>query len=54
MKSQTDQYATKRMRQKIRKEWRESVVRLAGAWKDLEEAAELRESLGEDIPREAS
>ena len=38
---------------KVASEWPESVVRLAGAWKDLSLVEEGRASLGQDIEREA-
>ena len=40
------------VRQKTAREWPESVVRLAGAWADLETAQKLRKGLGKDVPRE--
>jgi len=40
------------IREKIADEWPESVKNLAGAWKDLPSAEEIREGLGEDIKRE--
>ena len=38
---------------KVASEWPESVVRLAGAWKDLSLAEEDRANLGRDVEREA-
>ena len=37
---------------KVASEWPESVVRLAGAWKDLSLAEGDRASLGQDVERE--
>ncbi len=38
--------------QKIAAEWPDSVVHLAGAWPDLQNAEELRASLPDDVQRE--
>ena len=38
---------------KVASEWPESVVRLAGAWKDLSDVDEDRARLGKDAEREA-
>ena len=38
---------------KVASEWPESVVQLAGAWKDLSLVEEGRASLGQDVEREA-
>jgi hypothetical protein len=38
--------------EKIRDEWPESVIKLAGAWKDLPTAEEIRQTEGADIRRE--
>jgi hypothetical protein len=38
---------------KVASEWPESVVQLAGAWKDLSLAEEDRANLGRDVEREA-
>ena len=38
---------------KVASEWPESIVRLAGAWKDLSLAEEGRANLGQDVEREA-
>ena len=40
------------IRERTAKEWPPSVAALAGAWADLPSAEELRQGLGEDIPRE--
>ena len=37
---------------KVASEWPESIVRLAGAWKDLSLAEEGRANLGQDVERE--
>jgi len=36
----------------VASEWPESIVRLAGAWKDLSLAEEGRANLGQDVERE--
>jgi predicted transcriptional regulator len=38
--------------EKIKNDWPESVVKLAGAWKDLSTAGEIRKTEGADIKRE--
>jgi len=38
---------------KVASEWPESIVQIAGAWKDLPLAEEGRANLGQDIEREA-
>ena len=38
---------------KVASEWPESIIHLAGAWKDLSLAEEGRASLGQDVEREA-
>jgi hypothetical protein len=38
--------------EKIRDEWPESVIKLAGAWKDIPTAEEIRRTEGPDIKRE--
>jgi hypothetical protein len=40
------------IKEKTRDEWPESVVKLAGAWKDLATAEEIRTTLGADVRRE--
>ena len=39
--------------EKIRNEWPESVIKLAGAWKDMPTAEEIRRTEGTDINRES-
>jgi hypothetical protein len=41
------------IREKTSTEWPPSIVALAGAWIDMPTAEELRQALGEEIPREA-
>ena len=41
------------IREKASTTWPESVVKLAGAWKDLPTAEETREGMGNDAPRES-
>ena len=41
------------IRNKIAPEWPESVVRLAGAWKDFPTLDEIRQEQPEDVPRES-
>ncbi len=41
------------IREKTATNWPESVVRLAGAWKDLPTAERIRDQMGEDSPRES-
>ena len=38
---------------KVASEWPESIIHLAGAWKDLSLTEEGRASLGQDVEREA-
>jgi hypothetical protein len=38
--------------EKIKTEWPESVIKLAGAWKDIPTAEEIRQTEGIDIKRE--
>jgi hypothetical protein len=40
------------IRERTANEWPQSVVDLAGAWADMPTAEELRQSQGEDAPRE--
>lgn len=42
------------IREKTASTWPASVSELAGAWKDLPEAEEIRQALGQDICRETS
>jgi hypothetical protein len=37
---------------RLSSQWPESVRELAGAWPDFPEAEELRQSAGQDVPRE--
>ena len=41
------------IREKTATTWPENVVRLAGAWKDLPTAEEIRDNMGEDSSRES-
>ena len=41
------------IKEKVTTEWPESIVRLAGAWKDLSLAEEDRANLGQDVERAA-
>ncbi|MCG8455923.1 MAG: hypothetical protein MI919_06535 [Holophagales bacterium] len=47
-----DSWAANAIREKLNTQWPESVRRLAGAWKDLPEAEEIRDGLASDTPRE--
>lgn len=40
------------IREKTSDEWPESIVRLAGAWKDFPQREEIHAALGADLPRE--
>jgi len=40
------------IRERTANKWPESVVSLAGAWADMPTAEDLRQSSGEDVPRE--
>ena len=40
------------IREKTASTWPESISELAGAWKDLPEAEEIRQAMGPDIGRE--
>lgn len=40
------------IKEKIRNEWPESVTELAGAWKDIPTAEEIRRTEGTDVRRE--
>jgi hypothetical protein len=46
-------WITELIREKTMTTWPESVVRLAGAWKDLPSAEEIRTGMGEDAARES-
>jgi len=41
------------IREKASTTWPENVVNLAGAWKDLPTAEEIRREMGKDAPRES-
>ncbi len=41
------------IREKTATTWPESVIQMAGAWKDLPTAEQIRSAMGKDIPREA-
>ena len=45
-------WITDLIREKVSTEWPASVVELAGAWKDLPTAEEIRAGAGSDIKRE--
>jgi len=42
------------IREKASTTWPENVVNLAGAWKDLPTAEEIRREMGKDAPRESA
>lgn len=42
------------IREKASTTWPEYVVKLAGAWKDLPTAEEIRKKMGNDAPRESA
>lgn len=46
------QWVARIIRKQVAAAWPEDVVRLAGAWKDLPEAEELRKGHAKDTPRE--
>lgn len=46
-------WLAKLVKERTRSQWPEAVVQLAGAWKDLPTAEELRAGQPEDSPREA-
>jgi|FLYL01.1.fsa_nt_gi hypothetical protein len=46
------QWVARLIEEKLATRWPEQVRQLAGAWSDLLEAEELRQSRGEDIARE--
>ena len=41
------------IKEKVATSWPESIVKLAGAWKDLPTAEEIRKSMVKDIDRES-
>lgn len=41
------------IRKQTASEWPESFRRLAGSWKDFPEVEEIREGLGDDVPRKS-
>lgn len=41
------------IREKTATSWPSSITKLAGAWKDMPTAEEIRGGTGEDLPREA-
>jgi hypothetical protein len=40
------------IREKTATTWPDSIAKLAGTWKDMATAEELREEAGDDLPRE--
>ena len=46
-------WIAKLIREKTATTWPENVIRLAGAWKDLHTAEEIRDKMGEDSNRES-
>ena len=40
------------IREKLRTEWPEEVIALAGAWKDFPLVEDIRETMGQDVERE--
>lgn len=46
-------WIAKLIEEKLKDEWPETVTHLAGAWKDIPTAEEIRENQGTDIVREA-
>jgi hypothetical protein len=44
-------WASEAIRSKLGEEWPESVMKLAGAWKDFPTAGQIRKTLGRDAPR---
>lgn len=45
-------WVAERVRKSARAEWPEAVRKLAGAWRDLPSAEEIRRSKAQDVPRE--
>lgn len=45
-------WIAKLIEEKLQNSWPESVVKLAGAWKDFPTAEEIRETQGKDAERE--
>ena len=41
------------IKEKITTSWPENIVKLAGAWKDLSTAEEIRKNMAKDIDRES-
>jgi hypothetical protein len=46
------QWIAEAVRLRVKKEWPDSVIAMAGAWPDFPTAKEIRESQGPDSPRE--
>jgi hypothetical protein len=46
------QWIAEAVRLRVKKEWPDSVVAMAGAWRDFPTAEEIRESQGPDSSRE--
>lgn len=49
----TSKWVANLIEEKIKNEWPQSVVELAGAWKDFPTIDEIRQTEGVDIEREA-
>jgi hypothetical protein len=46
-------WIAKLIKEKTANNWPENVIKLAGAWKDLPTAEELRKDMGRDVKRES-
>jgi hypothetical protein len=53
MNTSLSQWVANIIKEKTTEAWPESVKELAGAWSDFPAPEELREGIGEDVPREA-
>ncbi len=51
-KISNSKYIVDILKEKLENNWPDSVVKLAGAWKDFPEVEEIRSSLGTDAERE--
>ncbi len=52
MNTSLSQWIADLIRERTAAVWPESVRKLAGAWQDIPFAEEIRDGMGEDMPRE--
>lgn len=52
MKFSQSKWIANLIKEKLRDDWPDSVLKLSGAWKDFPAAEELRKTTGKDIKRD--